>query len=92
MTSLSPYGFAPLLHGRFTNGFVYGYFEGKPFSVGGTVKFCFFTQDMSDPMKSSLVAKHLSEWHDLEIPGNKSPALFNSLKRWLAGGNSYVYF
>lgn len=59
---------------------VYGFIEGKVFSVA----------DLSDPFKSSLVAKNLAIWHGTDIAGEKKPNLFITLKKWLKEGNYFL--
>ncbi|KAJ3349135.1 hypothetical protein HDU83_000756 [Entophlyctis luteolus] len=75
MLVLSRVGLGPKLYGRFRNGLVYGYFDGEPFTV----------EDMRDPHKSSLTAKHLAKWHQVEAGDvmEKKPKLFDTLELWL---------
>ena len=67
---------SPPLYGRFNNGIVYGFIQGRVLSVA----------DLSDPYKSSLVAKTLAIWHGTNIAGEKKPNLFITLKKWLKEG------
>jgi ethanolamine kinase len=79
---LSSLGLSPPLYGRFDNGIVYGFIEGKVLSVA----------DLSDPYKSSLVAKNLAIWHGTNIAGEKNPNLFITLKKWLKEGNKFTLY
>ncbi|CAG8547481.1 12040_t:CDS:2 [Acaulospora morrowiae] len=73
MVTLSELGLACPIYGRFKNGLVYGYKPGRVFSVS----------DMSDPYKSSLVAKELAVWHRVTIAGDRKPDLFFTIHRWI---------
>ncbi|ORY42783.1 choline/ethanolamine kinase [Rhizoclosmatium globosum] len=75
MMVLSRNGLSPKVHGRFTNGLIYGYVDGIPFSV----------EDMSHPHKSTLVARHLANWHKVDASDIMStkPKLFNTLHQWV---------
>jgi len=73
IVALSSLDLSPPLYGRFNNGMVYGFIEGKVLSVA----------DLSDLYKSSLVAKNLAIWHGTIIAGEKKPNLFITLKKWL---------
>ncbi|KAJ3084403.1 Ethanolamine kinase [Rhizoclosmatium hyalinum] len=74
--ALSRFGLCPKVHGRFSNGFIYGYMEGIPFSIS----------DVRHPQKSALVARHMAKWHkvtanDLLEP---KPRLFETYYQWLS--------
>ena len=73
---LSALGLGPKLYGKFTNGLVYGFLPGNAISV----------PDMSDPDKSKLIAKHLAKWHSVKLAGERIPALFATLWKWLSEG------
>ncbi|TPX74555.1 hypothetical protein CcCBS67573_g04174 [Chytriomyces confervae] len=75
MIVLSRSGMSPKLYARFSNGIVYGYVEGVPFSV----------EDMRDSHKSLLVAGHLANWHNVDASDvmKTSPKLFGTLNQWL---------
>jgi len=73
LVTLSTLGLSPSLYGRFNNGLVYGFIPGEVLSVA----------DLSDPSKSSLIAKNLAVWHGVDIAGEKIPNLFITLKKWL---------
>ncbi|CAJ0905511.1 13773_t:CDS:2, partial [Entrophospora sp. SA101] len=73
LVRLSMLELSPPLYGRFSNGFVYGYIPGKVFTV----------EDMSDPYKSTLVAKKLAQWHSVDMVGDKTANLFPTLYKWL---------
>jgi ethanolamine kinase len=73
---LSSLGLSPPLYGRFKNGFAYGFIKGHPLSVA----------DLSDPHKSSLVAKSMAIWHGVNVAGEKGSDLFITLKKWLKEG------
>ncbi|GBC01839.1 hypothetical protein RclHR1_04350015 [Rhizophagus clarus] len=79
IVALSGLGLSPPLYGRFDNGIVYGFINGKVLSVA----------DLSDPYKSSLIAKNLAIWHGTNIAGEKMPNLFITLKKWLKEVKSY---
>ncbi|PVZ99696.1 hypothetical protein BB558_004275 [Smittium angustum] len=71
---LSEMGLAQKVYGRYKNGLVYGYSEGRTFDS------CFMGKE---PLKN-LVPKYLAKWHKADIPGDKTPSLFFTLRKWLA--------
>ncbi|KAI9352000.1 kinase-like domain-containing protein [Obelidium mucronatum] len=75
MMVLSRDGLSPQLYGRFSNGLIYGYIEGVPFSV----------EDMSHSHKSTLVARHLANWHKVDASDlmTTQPKLFDTLNQWV---------
>ena len=73
MTVLSRLHLCPPLFGRFSNGLIYGFTEGTPFSVS----------DMRDIQKADLVAAQLGRWHKVELPMDKKPDLFRTIHKWL---------
>ncbi|KAJ3329126.1 hypothetical protein HDU76_008565 [Blyttiomyces sp. JEL0837] len=73
MMVLSKLNLCAPLFGRFKNGLVYGYTEGRPFSV----------PDMRDSHKSHLVASHMARWHHVELPIDRRPKLFDTLAKWM---------
>ena len=73
MLGLSRLGLAPVIHGRFQNGFVYGYVPGEVFHV----------DDMAHPTKSLLVAQSLATWHKVQLPFDREPKLFPTIRKWL---------
>eukprot|EP01117_Protostelium_nocturnum_P002803 TRINITY_DN13726_c0_g1_i1.p1 TRINITY_DN13726_c0_g1~~TRINITY_DN13726_c0_g1_i1.p1 ORF type:complete len:339 (-),score=89.58 TRINITY_DN13726_c0_g1_i1:35-1051(-) len=71
---LSRNGFAPKLHGRFENGFVYGYYDGK------TLK----AQDLVEGKFNERIARMMARWHKQEVKGfAKEPCLWEKLKSWI---------
>lgn len=72
---MSSRGLCPPLFGRFRNGFVYGWMEGRALNA----------VDLSDPHIGKLIARKLSEWHQIDLPGERRPCLFPTLRKWLKG-------
>ncbi len=56
---LSRLGLSPPLHARFTNGFVYGYVEGRAFAPG----------ELAQPRFARLIAAKMAEWHQIRVGG-----------------------
>lgn len=73
MTSVFKAGEGPEVYGSFENGLVYGFIHGSALDV----------EDLSDAKISKLVARGLSRFHKLPIPGDQSPQLFPILYKWL---------
>jgi ethanolamine kinase len=71
MIKLSINGLAPKAIARFNNGIVYGFAEGRVYSVG----------DLSDSHKGGLIAKKLKIWHQLS--SNQTAQLFPTIRKWL---------
>ncbi|KAJ2721064.1 hypothetical protein GGI07_004207 [Coemansia sp. Benny D115] len=61
-------------HARFSNGLVYGF-------IPGTVA---KPEDMGSSQWAPLIAKKLAEWGQVDLPGDHSPHLFSTLRRWIA--------
>jgi ethanolamine kinase len=40
---------------------------------------------MADEVKARLIARNVAKWHRIEVPGEPSPRLFRTLRKWLAG-------
>ncbi|KAJ1953357.1 hypothetical protein GGI12_006030 [Dipsacomyces acuminosporus] len=73
MVWLACLGMGPPVYAHFSNGLVYGFIQGsalKPEELG------------SDKL-SLLIAKKLAGWHQIQLPGDRSPQLFAFLRRWL---------
>ncbi|KAJ1960200.1 hypothetical protein IWQ62_004316 [Dispira parvispora] len=69
---LSQRGLCPPLYGKFNNGLVYGYIPGE------VVK----STELGEPHTMKLVAERMAEWHRVEIPGPKTPKLFETTQQW----------
>lgn len=41
--------------------------------------------DLADEEKSLLIAKKVAMWHRIEVPGEPSPRLFRTLRKWFSG-------
>ena len=66
-------GLAPPLHGRFENGFIYGYVRGIPLKAA----------QLSDQKYWTLIARKIARWHRVDcVPGDRSPRLFRTLWKW----------
>lgn len=62
------------MHCRFENGFVYGYVPGIPLKP----------IQLSSAAYYPLIARKIALWHQVDsVPGDKSPRLFKTLKKWL---------
>ncbi|ELR18109.1 phosphotransferase enzyme domain containing protein [Acanthamoeba castellanii str. Neff] len=73
LVCLGKLGLCSPLYGRFNNGICYGFVEGKPFTP----------DDMKAPEKFKLVAHQLALFHAVDVFGERKPALFNTLRKWL---------
>ncbi|KAI9136303.1 kinase-like domain-containing protein [Paraphysoderma sedebokerense] len=76
MLALSKEGLAPSAYGKFQNGMVYGYVDGRVCSVS----------DLTSPTVAPLIAKHMAIWHTRIRPTDDSvikPKMFKSLRTWL---------
>lgn len=71
MIKLSINGLAPKAIARFNNGIVYGFAEGRVYSV----------DELSDPHMGGLIASHMKIWHTL--PSEQDPQLFPTIRKWL---------
>lgn len=40
---------------------------------------------MAEPLKAELIARKVAQWHRMEVPGEPSPRLFRTLKKWFEG-------
>lgn len=95
LVALATAGLVSPLYGRFKNGICYGYVEGHPYSVSGNFfsenyKSCFpishlyfYFSDVKHEEKFLLVADRMAQFHEAKIPGDRSPTLFKTLRRWL---------
>eukprot|EP01116_Phalansterium_solitarium_P021660 TRINITY_DN6821_c0_g1_i1.p1 TRINITY_DN6821_c0_g1~~TRINITY_DN6821_c0_g1_i1.p1 ORF type:complete len:349 (-),score=54.50 TRINITY_DN6821_c0_g1_i1:66-1112(-) len=66
-------GFGPKLYGAFENGYVYGHFDGRTVTP----------QELKDGHFNTRVASQLARWHKTDFPGEKRPALFSAIRKWL---------
>ena len=66
-------GLGPHILCRFTNGFIYVYIEGQPYTL----------IDLQDPSSSFPVAKKMAEWHMSKFSANPTPSLFVNLWKWM---------
>lgn len=41
--------------------------------------------EMAEPEKAELIGKTVAMWHRMEVPGEPSPRLFRTLKKWFEG-------
>lgn len=73
MVHLGDMGLCPPLYGSFVNGFVYGYAEGKPFTV----------DDFRNPIKSRIIARKVGEFHQIDFPGDKKSRYFLKIREWM---------
>ncbi|KAJ1731275.1 hypothetical protein LPJ61_002615 [Coemansia biformis] len=73
MASLAHRGVCPPLYARFSNGLVYGY-------IPGTVP---SPEEMGSDLLAPLIARQLAEWGQISLPGDRSPRLLPTLRRWL---------
>ncbi|KAI8320171.1 kinase-like protein [Martensiomyces pterosporus] len=73
MAGLAYMGMCPPLYARFDNGLLYG------FIPGNIVK----PEEMGSETLGPLIAKKLSEWNRILLPGDRSPQLFPVIRRWL---------
>ncbi|CAJ2638743.1 unnamed protein product [Trifolium pratense] len=70
---MSKNGQGPRLLGRFTNGRVEEFIHARTLSA----------PDLRDPFISALIAAKLKEFHNLEMPGEKTVNLWCTLRKWL---------
>jgi ethanolamine kinase len=49
------------------------------------LRFLLLFEEMAVPRVAESVAKTLALWHRMEVPGEPSPRLFRTLKKWLEG-------
>ncbi|BAF04137.2 probable choline kinase 1 isoform X2 [Oryza sativa Japonica Group] len=70
---MSRHGQGPRLLGRFPNGRIEEFINARTLSAA----------DLRDAEISSLIAKKLREFHDLDMPGPKNVSLWQRLRRWL---------
>ncbi|KAJ3264718.1 hypothetical protein HDU77_007734 [Chytriomyces hyalinus] len=72
---LSRSGLSPKVHGRFHNGFIYGYVDGIPFSAS----------DLKHDEKYPLIARHMARWHKVDASDIIEPTsqLFKTYYEWL---------
>ncbi|KAJ0985576.1 hypothetical protein J5N97_003932 [Dioscorea zingiberensis] len=75
---MSKHGQGPRLLGRFPNGRVEEFIHARTLSA----------VDLRDPEISALVASKLREFHDLDMPGVKTVALWDRLRNWLKTARS----
>eukprot|EP01028_Stygiella_incarcerata_P008631 TRINITY_DN381_c0_g5_i1.p1 TRINITY_DN381_c0_g5~~TRINITY_DN381_c0_g5_i1.p1 ORF type:complete len:337 (+),score=80.10 TRINITY_DN381_c0_g5_i1:185-1195(+) len=62
-------------YGQFSNGFLYGYIEGRPLK----------TEDIRSPMMWDRVAEVIAAWHKMEgVSRTSQPVLFPTLKKYLS--------
>eukprot|EP00052_Salpingoeca_macrocollata_P028484 m.276652 g.276652 ORF g.276652 m.276652 type:complete len:357 (+) comp22866_c0_seq11:6060-7130(+) len=72
---LHTYGLSPELHATFTNGYVYGYFEGEACEK----------ETVKDPSLYPLLARKIAQLHKVPLDANAQPQLFVTIEKWLAG-------
>ncbi|KAK4399479.1 putative choline kinase [Sesamum angolense] len=70
---MSKQGQGPLLLGRFPNGRVEEFIRARTLTAG----------DLRDPEISALIATKMKEFHSLDMPGPKTVALWDRLRKWL---------
>ncbi|KQK03055.1 probable choline kinase 2 [Brachypodium distachyon] len=70
---MSRHGQGPRLLGRFPQGRVEEFINARTLSA----------EDLRDEQISSLIAKKLREFHELDMPGPKNVSLWQRLRRWL---------
>jgi len=70
--TLSRLGLSPPVHAKFSNGLIYGFTKGRPFTV----------DEMQDPFYSSLIAAKVAQWHSIDVSSSQN-ALFATLDKWL---------
>ncbi|KAL7616876.1 probable choline kinase 2 [Lactuca sativa] len=75
---MSKQGQGPRLLGRFSNGRI------EEFIRARTLSAC----DLRDPDISTLIASKLKEFHDLDMPGPKTPMVWDRLHNWLSAAKS----
>jgi len=75
LVSLATYGVSPQIFGRFLNGLVYDFVEGRSVEP----------EDLKDPLISRLIAEHLGYFHaKCEVAGvPRVPVLFQTITQWL---------
>ncbi|ETW08512.1 hypothetical protein H310_01077 [Aphanomyces invadans] len=67
---LSRRGFAPVYHGRFTNGRVEGWVDGSPFEP----------HQMGEPSLLALIAKEVGKLHAMEMKFTTTPCLWKKIQ------------
>ncbi|XP_072954290.1 probable choline kinase 2 isoform X1 [Typha angustifolia] len=75
---LSKHGQGPRLLFRFPSGRVEEFIHARTLLAG----------DLRDPEISALIASKLREFHDLDMPGDKTVFLWNRLRKWLKSAKS----
>ncbi|KAL0352736.1 UNVERIFIED_CONTAM: putative choline kinase [Sesamum angustifolium] len=70
---MSKQGQGPLLLGRFPNGRVEEFIRARTLTA----------VDLRDPEISALIATKMKEFHSLDMPGPKTVALWDRLRKWL---------
>ncbi|OEL36452.1 putative choline kinase 2 [Dichanthelium oligosanthes] len=70
---MSRHGQGPRLLGRFANGRIEEFINARTLSA----------TDLRDPEISSLIAKKLREFNDLDMPGPRDVSLWQRLRQWL---------
>ncbi|KAJ2782725.1 hypothetical protein H4R18_002099 [Coemansia javaensis] len=73
MAGLASQGVCPPVYARFANGLVYGY-------IPGTVP---SPEEMGSAALAPLIARKLAEWGQISLPGDRTPQLLPTLRRWL---------
>jgi ethanolamine kinase len=72
---ISKFGFAPKLFGRFLNGYVYGFFDGKVMREA----------DIRQPDIQRSIAAHMAKWHAMDVSTpDKEPCYFRVLNDWIS--------
>jgi len=72
--SISKLGFAPTLYGRFNNGYVYDYINGRSLDK----------REMSLQQFVPKIARQLAKFHSMQVVGeNQNPLLLKTLRNWL---------
>ncbi|KAL0363689.1 UNVERIFIED_CONTAM: putative choline kinase [Sesamum calycinum] len=77
---MSKQGQGPLLLGRFPNGRVEEFIRARTLTAG----------DLRDPEISALIATKMKEFHSLDMPGPKTVALWDRLRKWLNEANIFA--
>ncbi|KAK4440286.1 putative choline kinase [Sesamum alatum] len=70
---MSKQGQGPRLLGRFSNGRVEEFIRARTLTAG----------DLRDPEISALIATKMKEFHSLDMPGPKTVAVWDRLRKWL---------
>lgn len=78
LVALSRLNLAPPVYGRFHNGIVYGFVNGRVVGV----------DELRDPHISLLIARRMAMWHTAHVDNgtgskNPEPQLFKIMRRWL---------